>query len=163
MKAGTRMNWVMQPFTKPSSAPVARVARSATSGWKPSGFARSPETMEQRPTTKPSERLIPPVMSTSVMPTQAMAGMADCLTMSRALALEAKRGTVRAATRARTARMMKLPLSRTKPTARAPGEGGASLTGLVRPAAAVASLTVLPGPPARSGGGAARRRRRWRR
>src|SRR5258708_12695625 len=110
MNEGTFMYWMMAPLTRPTRAPRSSVAATVRPTGRPQTFAMKPVAVEARPTTNPRERSIPPVMRTIVIPRTAMAGIADCLTMTAALSTEAKLRTNTIPTSARRTRMTALPL-----------------------------------------------------
>ena len=65
---GTRSRALIQPFTQPAKLP-ARIARSTATGTGTSQLSRAkPNTAPAKPSTEPTDRSIPAVMITRVMP-----------------------------------------------------------------------------------------------
>ncbi len=89
MKGGTRSRDTSHPFTAPSAIPAARAiattSQVCTKTTPPSDgstrprLTRPPAIMPQRPTTDPTDKSMPPLRMTNVMPMARMALIATCL------------------------------------------------------------------------------------
>jgi hypothetical protein len=109
MNGGTFIYWMMAPLRRPTREPRSTVAATVKPIGRPQTFAMKPVAIEARPTTNPRERSMPPVIRTIVIPSAAMAGIADCLAMITPLSMVAKLRTKTIPTSVRRIRMTALP------------------------------------------------------
>ena len=91
-------------FTTPHSAPITRIAPN-TAGREAPAIAIFPATAAETNMTAPTDRSIPAVSRTNVMPVATIPTEAHCTTMFTRLAGSRKRGERRAKTSPTPARM----------------------------------------------------------
>ncbi len=69
MKGGSAHRTITSPLIRPQNMPAARHAATAAGKGNPRRSRHRPSTAPDRPSTEPTERSIPAVMSTKVMAT----------------------------------------------------------------------------------------------
>ena len=90
MNGGSRSLAVNSPLTHPSAAPAARAQPHASGAGNPD-FAAEAATSEESASTLPTDRSIPPVRMTTVMPSETTPMIDDCRSTFSRLATVKKR------------------------------------------------------------------------
>lgn len=106
MKAGTLPFATITPFMSPIIVPIKSVTATArTMGYGLSFWINEQPTIAENESTAPTERSIPPVMSTNVMPTARIPLIESCRSIFSRFALERKKSEDKLITANMTAKM----------------------------------------------------------